>query len=88
MPLIWSAWQWVIKTASKFLTFAFKSCCLKSGVASTNIDTLEDSIKMDDLSLLFFGFSGLQLPQLFPIAGTPEELPQPKTVISSCIFSL
>ena len=32
---------------------------------------------IDDLNLLFLGLLGLHAPQLFPTAGTPDELPQP-----------
>ena len=42
-------------------------------------------IKIEDLNLLFLGFFGLQLPHEFPIAGTPDELPQPKMLISTDI---
>ena len=38
--------------------------------------------KIDDLNLIFFGFFELQLPQKLPMAGTPDELPQPKILIS------
>ena len=73
------------KIASNFFTLAFSYCCLRSGVASMIIEDLLLLIKIEDLNLLFLGFFGLQLPHEFPIAGTPDELPQPKMLISTDI---
>jgi hypothetical protein len=51
-------------------------------VASIIIFVSLQLTRIEDLNLLFFGLFGLQFPHELPIAGTPDELPQPKILIS------